>query len=103
MNDITYNVFVFCKGIIRGDDVLSGIGSNKLVAGTIRALVQQYQPLTLIGEEPAPLTWWRSRLTGDPFKCWSRYRGGSDFNLDVMSPHAKVSCQPASSILSFAY
>jgi hypothetical protein len=98
INDFSYKVFVHCKRIICGEDVLSGLTSTKLAAGTIRALVQQYQPFTPIGKESAPLTWWRLRLEKDPFECWGRYREGSDFSLDVMSPYAKVSLERAGSI-----
>ncbi|KAG7544294.1 hypothetical protein FFLO_03333 [Filobasidium floriforme] len=89
MSDFSYKIFVHCKRIIRGEDVLSGRTSTALSAGAIRALVQQYQPFKPIGEEPAPLTWWRSRLKEDPFECWGQYRERSDFSLDVMSPYAK--------------
>jgi hypothetical protein len=95
MSDFSYKIFVHCKRIIRGEDVLSGRTSAALSAGAIRALVQQYQPFKPIAKEAAPVTWWRSRLKEDPFECWGQYRERSDFSLDVMSPYAKVSLKRA--------
>lgn len=98
MNDFSCKIFVRCKSAIRGEDVFSGLTSTNLAAGTIRALVQQYQPFKPIAKEAAPVTWWRSRLKEDPFECWGQYRERSDFSLDVMSPYAKVSLKRAGSI-----